>query len=150
MSLEGIEDGVARVFATVQGVKAAYATTAGGQGDTVRAIPNVISDTPIVLVYHESLQVRSWGFEQIDHVVVGEIWIGNPAGAAAYVAKTMSPLITRCFPAFRSHSTLFGAAQDAYLDHVGQPAEADWGTQPYLVRQVYINVLEAAPQSYQP
>lgn len=148
MSLEGITDGVARVLAGVEGVKAAYASAAGGQGDTVKPIPQDIADTPVAVVGHGGFQVEARGFERVRHQIVADLYFNaTSAGAGEKVAL---PLITRCFPAFRNDYTLFGAAVQAVLLRGGPPRDEEVNNKPYIVYPLIIDVLEAAPQSYNP
>lgn len=148
MSLEGVTDGVARVLATVNGMKAAYASAAGGQGDTVRPIPQDIADTPVAVVGHGGFTVQARGFERVGHLIVADVYFN--ATSAATAEKIALPLITRCFPAFRDHYTLFGAAVQAVLSRGGPPRDEDVNAKPYIVYPLFIEVLEAAPQSYNP
>jgi len=148
MSLESITDGVARVLAGVSGMKAAYASAAGGQGDTVRSMPQDVSDTPVALVVHGGFDVQARGFERIRHTIVADVYFNAASAGAAN--KTALPLITRCITAMRADYTLFGACVSAVIESGGPPRAEESNTKTYMVYPLIVDVLEAAPQDYLP
>lgn len=129
-------------------MKAAYASTAGGQGDMVKAIPRDIADTPVALVVHGGLEVQARGFERVRHTIVADIYFN--AAEPGTAEKLALPLISRCMAAIRDDYTLFGAASSAVLDRVAQPRSEEVNGKPYSVYPLIFDVLEAAPQTYNP
>lgn len=148
MSLEGVTDATAKVLASVTGMKAAYASTAGGQGDTVKAMPNDVSDTPVAFVTHAgfTLLTASGSFEKLRHTVVADLYFNAASPASAeYVAL---PLISRCFAAFRLHVGLYGEGTIATMNRGGPPRTEEVNGKNYMVYPLFIDVLEAGVQTY--
>lgn len=148
MSLEGVTDATARVLASVSGMRAAYASTAGGQGDTVKPIPTDISITPVVFVAHGGFELltASGSFEKLRHTVVADVYFNATSPAAA--EKIALPLISRCFAAFRGHVGLYGEGTIATMNRGGPPRSEDVNGKPYMVYPLFVQVLEAGIQNY--
>jgi hypothetical protein len=148
VSFEGVVDATARVLASVSGMKAAYASTAGGQGDTVKSMPSDITDTPVALVVLGGFQLLSatGSFEKLRCDVIADVYFSatNP-GAAEKVAL---PLLTRCFAAFRTNADVYGQGTIATCDSGGPPRSEVVSGKDYLVFPLNVTVLVASIQLY--
>ncbi len=146
MSLEGVTDATARVLAGVAGIKAAYASTAGGQGATVQAIPSDISLTPVALVTYDHFELKPGSFERIQHFVTADLWFAATSAAAA--EKAMLPIISLVIAAFRSKVGLYGQGTIGVVRRGGPPRDEDVNGKPFIVMPLTIAVLEATAQAY--
>jgi hypothetical protein len=146
MSLEAITDATARALAEVDGIKAAYASSAGGQGTTVKPIPQDLSDTPVALVTHNGFELQPGSFERIKHTINAELWFTATNAAAA--EKLMLPLVTLCIATFRSKVGLYGSSTTAVIRRGGPPRDEEVNGKPYLVYPLTVEVMEATVQNY--
>lgn len=146
MSAEGVTDASARVLATVTGIRAAYASTAGGQGDTVKPIPADISLTPVAIVTYDHFELVPGSFERLRHFINADLWMS--ASSAAEAEKTLLPLITRCIAAFRTKVGLYGEGTIATVPRGGPPRDEEVNGKSYIVFPLVINVLQATVQTY--
>jgi hypothetical protein len=148
VTFEGVVDATARVLATVDGMKAAYASTAGGQGDSVKAMPSDISDTPVALCVLGGFDLLSatGTWEKVHFEVVCDVYFSatNPGAAE----KVQLPLLTRCFAAMRQHAGLYGEGTVATMTRGGPPRSEVVNGKDYLVFPLFVDVLVASVQLY--
>lgn len=146
MSLESVTDAVARQIATVTGMKAVYASGAGGQGSTVLTIPNDISQTPAAIVRHDGFSLLPGSFERIRHSIRVELYFASASAAVA--EKAMLPMVSLCIASFRTNVDLFGTATLGVIASGGPPHDEEVNGKAFLVYPLIVTVLEATAQTY--
>ena len=147
MSLETIWDAIARQAAEVEGVKAAYATSKGGQGSTVKAFPDDVADGPVAIVdYTGSELLNVGGFEHIAHDFEIELWVPLGTNARSYAVALLAPMFERFVAAYRVNVALYGTAFTSQLlgssgfEDDALPANPD---KTFLVQSIAIRAQEA-------
>lgn len=146
MSAEAITDAVAKHFATVTGIKGAYASGAGGQGATVQTLLPDIPDTPIVLVQWDRFELVPGSFEKVRHYITAEIYFGAADAGNAY--KTYLPFVSRVIASLRSNANLGGTCEMAVARSGGPAEPTDVNGQPFVILPFSIEALEAGAHPY--
>ncbi|MCA1570401.1 MAG: hypothetical protein LC798_08815 [Chloroflexi bacterium] len=147
MSAEAITDAVARHFAeNVQGVKAAYASGAGGQGSVVKTLPSDIFDTPVAIVYWQRYELTAGSYEKVRHFVNADLYFGAADSAAAY--KTYLPFVSRVIESFRANVGLFGTATLAFAPSSQPPETVNVNGKEYVRLTFEVTALETTITSY--
>jgi hypothetical protein len=100
-------DAVARLSATVEGIKGAYATTAGTQGAAVRSWPGHPPDFPIARVLYSDSDVEQGALRRSIHRFTVRVYLGVDE-AAAY--KTGAPMLDRFLTASDADIDLYTTA----------------------------------------
>lgn len=150
MSVENVTDGSARVLATVDGMKAAYGSTAGGMGDTVKAIPSDVGATPIAIVTYDHFELAPGQFETTVHYVNADLWLN--AANVAEMEKVLLPLVSRCIAAFRTKVGLYITDPTtniiATVPRGGPGRSEQVGTKKFYVFPLSVRVQEFSIQTY--
>ncbi len=147
MGLEQIWDAAARQAALVSGIKGAYASGAGGQGATVRVIPDGFSDTPVVEVVYEGTELEPGSSEVLIHTFSLRVWMSRSDIGTA--VKTLAPMLERFITAYRANLTLFGTANGgAWITGSSGFVESDIGEQPFLYQDITLQAQDKRNVTY--
>jgi len=150
-------DAVARVVATIEGIKGgiAYAAGTGGQGSTVRAIPRSLVETPAAVLYYRGTGNVRWASAQrIEHLVQLRIYVPRTDLGDAYGLLMRFP--RRVADAIEARSKAYGNIEVVSLLSFGAVEQEEWPpTQDqtgkwYLVLPAELQAVEYKAASYQP
>lgn len=143
-------DAVAKVAATIEGIKGgiAYAAATGGQGASVRPIPRSLSDTPAAILYYRGGTPFMTGAEKVKHRVQLRIYVPRTDLGDAYGLLMTYPrkVLTAIYPRMKA----FGVLESlSVLEFGGVETEA-WPSRPdsdtpatyYLVLPVELEAVE--------
>jgi hypothetical protein len=145
MSAEAITDALAAQFATVSGIKAAYASGAGGQ-PTVGTLPLDIFDTPIAVVYWQGMSLEPGPQERVLHLIDADVYFSETDPAIAY--KTYLPFVTAVIVSMRTNSTLGGTCTFAQIKTCDPPTPVVVSTKPYVRLTFKVEAVERTSVPY--
>jgi len=150
-------DAVARVAATVEGIKGAvaYAAGTGGQGSAVKPIPRSLSETPAAVLYYRGTgAIRQSNAQRIEHLVQLRIYVPRSDLGDAYGLLMRFP--RRVLDALEARTKAFGNIEAVTVLSFGAVEQEEWpptqdGTGKwYLVLPAELQAVEYKSASYQP
>jgi hypothetical protein len=146
VSLEAIWDAVARESATIEGIKAAYAPGAGGQGSTVRVMPSDISDTPVTYTVYSGSDLSPQSWERITHRF--EVRVYFRATEISGSLKTAAVYVSRFVAAWRDNVDLFATCTMSVIEGFDGFVDETINGKPFIYLPVRVRADEVSGQTY--